>query len=155
MTLLLAHETVLDRWPFIKTRVSRLKGFHPQGPLKRRRKYTVVRPPTHFGHPSEAEFAKVLDFYRVEWCYEPHSFPLEWHADGSIARMFTPDFYLPELDLFIELTTQKQNLVTRKNRKVRLLRQLYPQANIRLFYRKDLQRFLARFGVKITSQNEE
>lgn len=105
-----------------------------------------------FAHPAEAEFARILNFYRVRWLYEPHQFPLDWHPDGSVARMFSPDFYLPDFDLYAELTTQKQSLVTRKNAKLRRLRELYPDINVKLFYRKDLQRFLARFGIKIQSQ---
>ncbi len=133
--------------------ISRIKGFRSDGPLKRRaRKRKLLRLPTTFVHPTEAEFAKILDFYQVDWQYEPRSFPLEWHPDGSIARMFTPDFYLSDLDLYVELTTQKQSLVTRKNRKLRLLKEQYPEINIRLFYRKDLERFLGRFGVKVASQ---
>ncbi len=137
-----------------KPAITRLKGYNPHGPLKRRRKAGLTYPPIQFGHPAEAEFAKVLDYYQVKWQYEPRSFPLQWHPDGSIARMFTPDFYLSELDLYVELTTQKQNLVTRKNRKMRLLKELYPDINIRLFYRKDLQRFLARFGVRLSLKGQ-
>jgi hypoxanthine phosphoribosyltransferase len=150
MTLEIVQKPVQDK----RVTITRLKGFNWQGPLKRRHKWTPTRPPVHFVHPSEAEFARVLDFYQVEWQYEPRSFPLERHPDGSIARMFTPDFYLPDLDLYVELTTQKQNLVSRKNRKLRLLKELYPDINIRLFYRKDLQRFLVRFGVRVTSMLE-
>ncbi len=107
---------------------------------------------TRFAHPAEAEFAHVLDFYRIPWQYEPRQFILDRHPDGSVARMFSPDFYLPDFDLYAELTTQKQSLVTRKNAKLRRLRELYPDVNIRLFYRKDLQRFLARFGIEVASQ---
>ncbi len=148
MTLELAEKPAKTKK---RLQISRLKGYTPQGPLKKRRKWTPRRGTVHFVHPSEAEFARVLDFYQVQWQYEPRSFPLEWHPDGSVARMFTPDFYLSELDLYVELTTQKQSLVTRKNRKLRRLKELYPEINIRLFYRKDLQRFLARFGVRVTS----
>ena len=110
--------------------------------------YQFVR----FAHPVEAEFARVLTYYRVRWLYEPHQFPLDWHPDGTVARMFSPDFYLPEFNLYAELTTQKQTLVTRKNAKLRRLRELYPDVNIRLFYRKDLQRMLGRFGISVSSQ---
>src|SRR5438552_8561468 len=58
--------------------------------------------------------------------------------------MFTPDFYLPEHDLYIELTTMKQSLVTPKNRKRPMLRELYPELNVRLLYRKDYQQLLAK-----------
>ena len=92
-----------------------------------------------FGHPSEQIFANMLDFYRIEWEYEPRSFPLQWDKDGKVIEAFTPDFYLPEMDLYVELTTMKQALVTKKNRKIKLLRAIYPHVNIQIFYQKDLQ----------------
>jgi hypoxanthine phosphoribosyltransferase len=101
--------------------------------------------PTNFAHPSEEEFAKLLDFYRIEWLYEPRSFTLGWE-NGEIAEMFTPDFYLPELDLYVELTTLKQSLITEKNRKVRRLKELYPEVNIRLLNRDDFFKLLAKYG---------
>ncbi len=101
--------------------------------------------PTSFAHPSEEEFAKLLDFYRIEWLYEPRSFPLRWKG-AEIAEMFTPDFYLPELDLYIELTTLKQSLITEKNRKLRQLEELYPEINIRLLNKTDYLQLLAKYG---------
>jgi hypoxanthine phosphoribosyltransferase len=101
--------------------------------------------PTNFAHPSEEEFAKLLDFYRIEWLYEPRSFPLRWE-NGGIAEMFTPDFYLPELDLYVELTTLKQSLITEKNRKLRQLKELYPEVNIRLLTKDDFFKLLAKYG---------
>ena len=101
--------------------------------------------PTSFAHPSEEEFAKLLDFYRIEWLYEPRSFPLRWEH-GEIAEMFTPDFYLPELDLYVELTTLKQSLATEKNRKLRSLKKLYPEVNIRLLNKSDYLQLLAKYG---------
>ena len=81
--------------------------------------------PAPFAHQAEADFAELLNFYRIPWLYEPTSFAIEWDGD-AVTEMFTPDFYLPDQDLYIELTTMKQSLVTKKNRKVRLLRELYP-----------------------------
>lgn len=101
--------------------------------------------PTQFAHPSEREFAQILDFYGLRWVYEPRSFPLRWDGD-RVAEMFTPDFYLPDLDLYVELTTLKQSLVTEKNRKIRLMRELYPDINIKLLYRRDFHRILAKYG---------
>ena len=98
-----------------------------------------------FAHPSEEDFAKLLDFYCIEWLYEPRSFPLKWKG-SRIAEMFTPDFYLPELDLYIELTTLKQNLLTEKNRKLRRLRELYPEVNVRLLNKNDFLKLLAKYG---------
>ena len=98
-----------------------------------------------FVHPSEQEFARFLDYYRIRWVYEPASFPIGWE-DGRVSEMFTPDFYLPENDMYVELTTMKQSLVTPKNRKVRLLRELYPRINIRLLYQKDYQQLVVQAG---------
>jgi len=119
---------------------------------KRRRKSSEVSPlpittqePSSFAHPSEEDFAKLLDFYCIEWLYEPRSFPLKWKG-GKIAEMFTPDFYLPELDLYIELTTLKQNLLTAKNRKLRQLRELYPEVNAMLLTKNDFLKLLAKYG---------
>ena len=102
-------------------------------------------PNPKFAHPSEEEFARILDFYGLRWDYEPLSFPLEWKDDGPV-EMLTPDFYLPDLDLYLELTTMKQSLVTQKNRKLRKMRATYPEINIKLLYRKDFHRLLAKFG---------
>jgi hypoxanthine phosphoribosyltransferase len=101
--------------------------------------------PIVFAHPSERELARIFDFYRVPWSYEPRSFVLK--AKGErVLEMFSPDFYLPELDLYLELTTLRQRLVTKKNRKLRMLKELYPDVNVRLFYRKDYQEILAKYG---------
>ena len=98
-----------------------------------------------FAHTSEREFAQILDFYGLKWEYEPRSFPLRWE-DGRVAEMLTPDFYLKELDLYVELTTMKQSLVTEKNSKIRRMRELYPELNIKLLYRRDFHRILAKYG---------
>jgi hypothetical protein len=100
-----------------------------------------------FGHPSEELFANLLDFYRIEWEYEPRSFALQWDKDGNMTEAFTPDFYLPEFDLYVELTTMKQALVTRKNRKIKLLRAIYPHINIQVFYQKDFQDLVFKYGL--------
>lgn len=104
-------------------------------------------PTPNFVTASEAEFARILDFYRIKWLYEPRSFPLRWDGD-RVTEMFTPDFYLPALDTYIELTTMRQSLVTRKNRKLRRLRELYPDVNIRLLYKKDYQSLVAKYGYR-------
>lgn len=98
-----------------------------------------------FANPSEGEFARILDFYNIEWVYEPCSFPLKWE-DDRVTEMFTPDFYLPGLDLYIEITTLKQSLVTKKNRKLRLLKQLYPEVKIMLLHKSEYDQFLARYS---------
>jgi cytidylate kinase len=100
-----------------------------------------------FANQSEEIFANLLDFYRIAWEYEPRSFPVQYGRDGNVLEAFTPDFYLPEFDLYVELTTMKQSLVTRKNRKVRLLRELYPHLNIQVFYQKDFENLIFKYGL--------
>jgi len=104
-----------------------------------------------FGHPSEQLFANLLDFYRIQWDHEPRSFPLQWDKDGHVTEAFTPDFYLPEFDLYVELTTMKQALVTRKNRKIKLLRAIYPHINIQVFYQKDFQDLIFKYGLRVSA----
>ncbi len=100
-----------------------------------------------FANPSEEMFANLLDFYRIAWEYEPRSFPIQLDPNGNALEAFTPDFYLPEFDLYVELTTMKQSHVTRKNRKVRLLRELYPGVNIQVFYQKDFENLIFKYGL--------
>ena len=119
-----------------------------QGNQKARRKGDIAERESEgpFAHQSERDFASILDFYQIRWDYEPRSFPLQWDEQGNVSESFTPDFYLPELDLYVELTTLKQSLVTKKNRKLRRLRKLYPDINIRLFYGRDYRRLMDKYG---------
>ncbi|HEX5591624.1 MAG TPA: hypothetical protein VFX65_15125 [Candidatus Limnocylindrales bacterium] len=104
------------------------------------------RPWPPFAHGSEAEMARILDFYEVDWEYEPRTFPILWNLDGEVVESFSPDFYLPQLDLFLELTTLKQRLVRKKNRKLRRLRELYPDIRIKLFYARDFRAMMLKYG---------
>jgi hypoxanthine phosphoribosyltransferase len=97
-----------------------------------------------FAHASEAELARIFDFYRVAWEYEPRSFAIAWNENGRPVEFFTPDFYLPEYDLYVELTVAKPARNTRKNRKVRLLRSYHPRINVKLFTRRDIERIFSR-----------
>jgi hypothetical protein len=100
-----------------------------------------------FVHPSEAEFARILDFYQIAWEYEPRTFELRWDGQGNVVEAFTPDFYLPEQDLYIELTTMEQRLITKKHRKLRRLRELYPNVNIKLLNRSDFKQMILKYGL--------
>jgi hypothetical protein len=100
----------------------------------------------HFAHASEAEMSRILDFYAVRWEYEPHTFPILWNLEGNVVESFSPDFYLPDLDLYLELTTLRQKLVRKKNRKLRRLRELYPDLNIKLFYARDFRALMLKYG---------
>jgi hypoxanthine phosphoribosyltransferase len=104
-----------------------------------------------FANRAELECAKVLDFYGVPWDYEPRTFVLEQDEEGRVTEAFTPDFYLPDQDLYLEVTVMKQSLVTRKNRKLRKLRERFPEVNAKLFYKRDLERLAARLRLDIAS----
>ena len=101
---------------------------------------------TPFAHASEAEMSRILDFYAVRWEYEPHTFPILWNLDGEVTESFAPDFYLPDLDLYLEMTTLRQKLVRKKNRKLRRLRELYPDLNVKLFYARDFRALMLKYG---------
>jgi hypothetical protein len=101
----------------------------------------------HFAHEAEETFARILDFYGIEWQYEPRTFPLEKDPEGNVIEAFAPDFYLPQQDLYIELTTLRPQLTTRKNRKLRLMQILYPEINVKLFKRTDLRNLMVKYGL--------
>ncbi len=100
-----------------------------------------------FMHPSEEEFAGMLDFYRIRWDYEPRTFLLEWDSEGNIVEAFSPDFYLPDQDLYIELTTQKPKQAWRKNRKIRRMKELYPEINVRLIDKRGFESLLKKHRI--------
>ncbi|RME84792.1 MAG: hypothetical protein D6775_04510 [Caldilineae bacterium] len=102
---------------------------------------------TDFQHPAEREFAQLLDFYGIRWEYEPHTFVLERYEDGRLRVAFSPDFYLPDQDLYIELTTQSPKLNHLKNRKIRKLKELYPEINIKLLSRRDLRSLALKYNL--------
>lgn len=105
-----------------------------------------------FAHNSERQFAKLLDFYGIEWRYEPITFVLERDGAGRPAEAFRPDFFLPAYDLFIEITTQRQKLVTKKNRKVRRLQELYPEVKVKILYQRDYLNLLVKYGLESPAQ---
>ena len=105
-----------------------------------------------FAHNSERQFAKLLDFYAIEWQYEPRTFVLERDREGNSAQAFTPDFYLPAYDLYIEITTLNQRLVTKKNRKARRLVELHPDVQIKVLYQRDYLQLLVKYGLEAPSQ---
>jgi hypoxanthine phosphoribosyltransferase len=112
--------------------------------------YCGVRPP-RFANSAELECAKILDYHGIPWEYEVRSFVLETDEEGRVVEALTPDFYLPEQDLYLEVTMMKQSLVTRKNRKIRKLRQQHPDVKIKLFYKRDFERLAHKYGLKLAS----
>ena len=112
--------------------------------------YRGAEPP-RFANRIELECARILDWYGVPWEYEPRSFVLETDAEGRVTSAFTPDFYLPDQDLYVEVTVMRQSLVTRKNRKLRRVREVYPDVKVKLFYRRDIERLAQRYRLRLAS----
>jgi hypothetical protein len=107
--------------------------------------------PAPFVHPVEAEFARILDFYAIPWQYEPHTFVLSHDKLGNTTEAFAPDFYLPDQDLYVELTTMQPHQIRHKNHTIQRLRELYPEVNIKLFKRGDIRNLLLKYGLEETS----
>lgn len=107
--------------------------------------------PPRFANQVEVECARILDWYEIPWEYEPTSFVLDRDDEGRVTSAFTPDFFLPEQNLYVEVTVMRQSLVTRKNRKLRELRRLYPDVRIKLFYRRDIELLAQRYRLQIAS----
>ena len=100
-----------------------------------------------FAHRSERELAALLDSYGIVWEYEPTTFVLQRDRRGNPTCAFTPDFYLPDFDVYVEVTMLRQALITRKNRKIRMLKQLRPDVDVKILYRRDLERLDAKYGL--------
>ena len=107
--------------------------------------------PPHFANEAEVECARILDFHGIAWEYEPHSFVLEQDENGRVLEAFTPDFYLPEQDTYLEVTVMKQSLVTRKHRKMRKLRERHPDIKIKLYTRRDFERLSHKYRLNLAS----
>lgn len=101
----------------------------------------------NFVHPSEEVFSRILDFYGIHWEYEPRTFTLDRDENGNVTEAFTPDFYLPEQNLYVELTTLRPQLSTHKNRKLKRLQELYPEVNIKLFKRREMRNLMIKYGL--------
>ena len=107
----------------------------------------------NFAHNTERQFAKLLDFYQIDWMYEPTTFDIAWDRDGKPTQRFSPDFYLPQFDVYIEITTLNQKLVTKKNRKIRRLTALYPDVQCKILYQRDYLNLLVKYGLEAPIQD--
>jgi hypothetical protein len=92
-----------------------------------------------FTDASHNLFAVNLDNHEIAWRYKPRTFAVEWDVEGNFVGSFTPDFYLPDYDQYVELASE--GLLAEKMRKVRLLRQNYPEVTVRLIQRPTIPVF--------------
>ncbi len=108
---------------------------------------TNEAPTPKFAHNIEEEFARILDYYGMHWEYEPRTFPLEWDEEGTVTTAFSPDFYLVDEDLYVELTTARPKLITKKNKKIKRMAELYPEIKVKLLKRSDLRDMMIKYGM--------
>jgi hypothetical protein len=109
---------------------------------------TTGTPTEPFAHPVERALARVLDEHGIRWRYEPHTFVLERAADGRVLEAVCPDFWLPDLGIYLECTVMRQAGATRKNRKLRKLRARYGVIAT-VLYRRDFERLRDAYGLAI------
>lgn len=124
-----------------------------QTPSPPQHRPTDRMPGKKFSHPAEETFARILDYYGIAWEYEPRTFALQWDENGKVTEAFTPDFYLPDQDLYVELTTLRPQLTTIKNRKLKRMQELYPEIQIKLFKRKDIRDLMVKYGLDSEAQS--
>ena len=103
----------------------------------------VATDPDRFAHPVEREIARLFDEHGIAWKYEPCTFVFERGERGEVREAFTPDFYLPEFDLFVECTVMRQALTNRRRRKAPRAR---PRAGVtvEVLFRRDITRLARR-----------
>jgi hypothetical protein len=99
-----------------------------------------------FAHPVERELARLFDAHGVAWEYEPRTFVLERDSDGTVLEACTPDFFLPDLGVYVECTVMRQRLTGRKRRKVGKVRDRTGVV-VEIFFRRDFDRLAARWDL--------
>jgi hypothetical protein len=100
-----------------------------------------------FAHPVERELADLLDAHEIRWWYEPHTFVLERNGSGHVTRAFTPDFYLPDLDYYLECTVARRPLTRVKRRKAEATRRRYG-VMVEIAYRADFETLARRWSLR-------
>ena len=110
--------------------------------------------PDPFAHPVERELARVFDEHGIRWLYEPHTFVLERAPDGSVREAFTPDFFLPELGLYVECTVMRQAYTNRKRRKALKARQ-QRGVTVEILFRRDFERLARRWKLTALARATE
>ena len=78
----------------------------------------------------EVAFAQWLDLSRYKWLYESKTFDL-----GNTT--YTPDFYLPEFDCYIEIKGRSLDYFKKK---LKLFKKLFSNINYKILYKKDLEK---------------
>jgi anti-anti-sigma factor len=103
-----------------------------------------------FAHPVERELARLFDRHGIAWEYEPHTFVLEWDEDGTVREAFTPDFFLPDLGIYVECTVMRQALTRHKRRKARKTQER-TGATVEIMFKRDVERLARRWDLRALS----
>jgi hypoxanthine phosphoribosyltransferase len=98
-----------------------------------------------YAHEYEERFAEILDTFEIEYQYEPITFIIQQNGNGEIKKGFTPDFYLPEINLYVEITSMHSNGCNRKNRKIAAIKELHNVDTI-LLKKPKINKIFWRFG---------
>jgi len=83
-----------------------------------------------FLHASETEFARMLDARDITWRYKPRTFAVEWDEEGNFIDCFTPDFFLPDYEMYVVLIAPYRSVPDGKTKRVKLLRRQHPEIRI-------------------------
>jgi hypoxanthine phosphoribosyltransferase len=106
-----------------------------------------------FAHPSEERIRPYPGLLWDRMGIRASNFPPGvGREQTSIQEAFAPDFYLPQQDLYVELTTLRPQLSSNKNRKIRRMKELYPDINIKLFKRRELHSMMVKYGLDVEAE---
>jgi hypothetical protein len=100
-----------------------------------------------FAHPVERELARLFDQHGIAWEYEPETFVLQRDADGNVREAFTPDFFLPDLGIYVECTVMRQCHTSRKRQKARRVRE-QTGTSVEILFRSDFDRLARRWRLE-------
>lgn len=84
----------------------------------------------------EANFARILNLLKIKWVFQPESFDLKF-------QKYTPDFYLPEYDLYVEIKNFLSNYSAKRDK---AFRKLYPDKNLSLILRPEYTKLQSGFA---------
>ncbi len=117
-------------------------GSRPTSPRAARAKAGIrfdIDPKIYFFSRWEANYARLLNFQGMRWVHQPQTFRLK-------KQNYTPDFYLPEQDKFIEI---KNFLSDYSKNRDEEFRKLYPNLRLDLILKKDYLKLQEKFAPKI------
>ncbi|MCB9819038.1 hypothetical protein H6788_02550 [Candidatus Nomurabacteria bacterium] len=118
---------------------SHVNGSKPTSPRAARAK-AGVRPDIdkkiYFFSRWEANYARVLNLTGIKWIHQPKRFRLK-------SQYYTPDFYLPESDKYIEIKNFLSDYSLKRDKE---FRELYPKLELELVLKEDYKKLEEEFA---------